>query len=191
MKKITLSFICLLLSFVFIAPVRLYLQIKFLMLARGKGRFMRPEIGLTDIMKACELSIRLFFVKLFWFSVFEFLPTAAGVFFIYYNYYNAVSLRAAYTAFIGLVILAVTGVVFYFIFTQRYSESWFFLACYRDFAAADAIKESVRKTQNKLADIFFFKLGFVPLFLLCAGVLPAFYIVPYYKQSVTCYFLSR
>jgi len=185
------SVITLFLSVAFIAPIRLYLQIKFLVLARSKGRFMKPEIGFADILKACELSIRLFFIKLFWLSVFELLPTASGMLFIYHNYYNAVSLRAAYTVFAGFSILAVAGLIFYFIFTQRYSESWFFLACYRDFTAADAIKESVRKTQNKLADIFFFKLGFVPCFLLCTVILPAFYIVPYYKQSVTCYFLNR
>lgn len=185
------SVISMLLSVVFIAPLRLRLQIEFLVLSRGKGRFMKPEIGFADILKACELSIRLFFIKLFWFSVFEFLPAASVVYFIHHNYYNAVSLRAAYTVFSGTLILAVSGLAFYFIFTQRYSKSWFFLACYRDFTAADAIKESIRKTQNMLADIFFFKLGFIPCFLLCVGILPAFYVVPYYKQSVTCYFLSR
>ena len=185
------SVISMLLSVIFIAPLRLRLQIEFLVLSRGKGRFMKPEIGFADILKACELSIRLFFIKLFWFSVFEFLPAASVVYFIHHNYYNAVSLRAAYTVFSGTLILAVFGLVFYFVFSQRYSKSWFFLACYRDFTAADAIKESIRKTQNMLADIFFFKLGFIPCFLLCVGILPAFYVVPYYKQSVTCYFLSR
>lgn len=188
---VVLSAITLFLFVGFVSPIKLYLQIKFLILARGKGRFIKPEIGFSDILKACELSIKLFFVKLFWFSVFEFLPTVLFFVFVYYCRLNAVSLRAACTVFAGLLILALAGIVFYFVFTQRYSEAWLFLACYKDFTAADAIKESVRKTRNKLADIFFFKLGFIGHFLLCFGILPAFYVVPYYKQSVTCYFLSR
>ena len=66
-----------------------------------------------------------------------------------------------------------------------------FLACYKDFTPGDAIRESVRKTKGNVVDIFFFKLGFLPWFLLCPLVFPIFYVVPYYKQSVTCFFLRR
>lgn len=173
------------------APLRLRLQMKFLMLAKGRNQFGKPEMSFGDALKACELSVRLFFLKLFWFAVFEAVPLMAGAAFIYHNYYNAVSLRAAYAVLTGLSVLAAAGLIFYFVFIQRYSKAWFFLACYGDFTAGDAIKESVRKTQNKLAYIFFFKLSFAPWFLLCIGILPAFYVVPYYKQSVTCLFLSR
>lgn len=173
------------------APLRLRLQMKFLMLAKGRNRFGKPEMSFSDALKACELSVRLFFLKLFWLAVFETVPVTAGAAFVYHNYYNAVSLRAAYAVLIGLLLLTAAGLIFYSVFIQRYSKAWFYLACYRDFTAGDAIKESVRKTQDKLADIFFFKLSFAPWFLLCIGILPAFYVVPYYKQSLTCLFLSR
>lgn len=174
-----------------IAPLRLRLQMKFLMLARGRNRFAKPEMSFSDALKACELSVRLFFRKIFWFAVFEAMPAVAGTIFVYHNYYNAVSLRAAYAVLTGLSILAFAGLFFYSVFIQRYSKAWFYLACYGDFSAGDAIKESVRKTQNKLAETFFFKLSFAPWFLLCAAILPAFYVVPYYKQSLTCLYLSR
>lgn len=173
------------------APLKLRLQMKFLMLAKGRNQFTKPETSFSDALKACELSVRLFFLKLFWFAVFETVPVAAVVAFVYHNYYYAVSLRAAYAVLTCLSFLAAVGLIFYSVFVQRYSKTWFYLACYRDFTAGDAITESVRKTQNKLADIFFFKLSFTPWLLLCIGILPVFYVVPYYKQSLTCLFLSR
>lgn len=174
-----------------ISPLRLILQLRFLALAKGKGAFMMPAISFSDILKTCELSVRLFVLKLFRLVVFEILPCISATVFIGYFSRNAVSLRAAYTVFSGIITLAVIGLVFYLITVQKYSKAWFFLACYSDFTAADAIKESIRKTQSRLTEIFFFKLGFVPWFLLCAGILPAFFVVPYYKQSVTCHYLSR
>ena len=171
-----------------ISPLRLRLQMKFLMLARGRARFGKPEITFADTLKACELSVRLFLLRLLWFAVYEAVPAACGAFFIAYTRYNAVSLRAAYAVLTGL---ALAGMIFYSVFIQRYSESWFFLACYKDFSAGDAIRESARKTRGRLAEIFFFKLSFVPWFLLCIAILPAFYVIPYYKQSVTCFYLSR
>lgn len=174
-----------------IAPLRLLLQIKLLMLARGIGSAVKPNIGISGALKSCELCVRLFFIKLFWFAVFEALPITAGTLFVYHNMNNAVSLRAAYAVLAGVSVLAAAGLIFYFIFTQRYSKSMFYLACYKDFTAGDAIRESVRRTQNKLSDIFFFKLSFAPWMLLCVGILPALYVIPYYKQSVTCLFLSR
>lgn len=179
------------LSVAFIAPLRLHLQIKFLVLASGKNKFIKPEMSGSDALKACELSVRLFFIRLFWLSVFEILPMTAGVAFVYHNYYNAVSLRAAYAVLAGILLLAAFGLFFYFLFTQRYSKAWFYLASYRDFTAEDAIKESIRKTQNRLGEILIFKISFAPWFLLCVGILPAFYVIPYYEQSVTCYYLSR
>ena len=173
-----------------ISPLKLQMQIKHLMLARG-DKYCRYEMGISDMLKSCELSVRLFFIKLFWFAVFEAIPVLSGVIFLYHNYYNAVSIRAAYAVLTGVSALAVSGVCFYFVFIQRYSKSWFYLASYKDFSAGDAIKESVRKTQNRCAAIFFFKLSFLPWFLLCIGFLPVLYVVPYYKQSVTCLFLSR
>lgn len=174
-----------------ISPLRLRLQMKFLMLARGRVRFGKPEICFADALKACELSVRLFLIKLLWFAVFEAVPAVCGAVFVYHNYHNAVSLRAAYAVLAGLSVLALAGMIFYAVFIQRYSEAWFFLACYKDFSAGDAIRESARRTRGRLAEIFFFKLSFAPWLLLCIAILPALYVIPYYKQSVTCLYLSR
>lgn len=181
----------LILALAAISPLRLLLQIKHLLLARGINPSQRIGIGLSGMLKSCEMSICLFFLKLFWFAVFEAIPVISSAVFIRHNIRNAVSLRAAFVFFAGMTFIALAGFGFYLLFTQRYSKSMFYLACYKDFSVTDAISESVKRTKDKCADILFFKLGFVPWFLLCILIFPAFFVIPYYKQSVTCLFLSR
>lgn len=181
----------LLISIAVIAPLRLRLQIKHLLLARGINPSQRIDMGISGGLKACEMCVCLFFIKLFWLAVFELIPIGASVLFILYNTQKAVSLRASFVFFSGMLFLALAGFGFYLLFTQRYSKAWFYLACYKDFTVSDAIAESIKRTKSKNADILFFKIGFAPWFLLCALVFPAFYVIPYYKQSVTCLFLSR
>lgn len=183
--------VSLLLSIAAIAPLKLRLQIKHLLLARGINPTHSFGIGLSGVLKSCEMCICLFFIKLFWFAAFEAVPVAASAIFIYHNTQKAVSLRAAFIFFSGMLILAVAGFFFYVLYTQRYSKSMFYLACYKDFTVSEAISESIKRTRNKCADILFFKIGFVPWFLLCILIFPIFFVIPYYKQSVTCLFLSR
>ncbi len=181
----------LLLSLVAIAPLRLRLHIKHLLLARGINPSQRIGIGLSGMLKSCEMCVCLFFIKLFWFAVFEAIPIISSAIFVHHNIRNAVSLRAAFVFFSGMIILAIAGFGFYLLHTQRYAKSMFFLACYKDFTVTEAISESIKRTKDKCADILFFKLGFVPWFLLCVLIFPVFFVIPYYKQSVTCLFLSR
>lgn len=179
----------LLFSIVAIAPLRLKMQINHLLLARRKtGSPQSFGIGFTGVLKACEMSVCMFFIKLFWLAVFEIIPLTATVIFVMKK---SVNLRSAFVFFSGMFILSLAGFGFYLVFIQRYSKSWFYLACYKDFTAADAIAESIKRTKGRYADILFFKLGFAPWFLLCVLIFPAFYVIPYYKQSITCLFLSR
>lgn len=174
-----------------ISPVRLALQVKHLFLARGTRYGVKPQIGFDGGLKACDLSVRLFVVKAFWFLFFEAIPVSLLLVLLFQIRITDVSVNAAFTVMTGLSLLGIAGFVFWLIFIQRYSKAMFFLACYKDFTPGDAIRESVRKTKGNVIDIFLFKFGFLPWFLLCLFVLPAFYVIPYYKQSVTCFFLRR
>ena len=174
-----------------LSPLRLRLQIKHLLLARGINPSRRIGIGFSGVLKSCEMCVCLFFLKTFWFAVFEAIPIISSAIFIHHNIRRAVSLRAAFIFFSGMIILAIAGFGFYLLYIQKYSKSMFFLACYKDFTVTDAICESIKRTKDRCADILFFKLGFVPWFLLCILIFPAFFVIPYYKQSVTCLFLSR
>ncbi len=174
-----------------ISPLCLAMQIRYVCFARGMRRCGRPQIGLSGALKSCDLCVRLFAVKAFWFAVFEAIPFGSALLFLFQIESTSVSLRAAYAVAAGLSMLAAAGLVFWLIFIQRYSKSMFYLACYKDFTPGDAINESVRRTKNNMAEIFLFKLSFAPWLLLCLLILPAFYVIPYYKQSVTCLFLGR
>ncbi|MBR5561967.1 MAG: hypothetical protein IKW12_02345 [Clostridia bacterium] len=185
------SGVSLLLSVALVSPLRLRLEIKHLLLARGINPSKRIDMGISGVLKACEMAVCLFFIKLFWLAVFEAIPLISSAVFVYYNMQKAVSLKAAFIFFSGMIILAVAGFAFYLLYTQRYSKSMFYLACYKDFTVAEAISESIKRTKEKCADILLFKLGFAPWFLLCLLIFPVFFVVPYYKQSVTCLFLSR
>lgn len=181
----------LIMSVISASALRLSLQKKLLMLASNVRIFKGKGIGFSGAAKSFVLTVYLFGLKLFWLSVFEALPLLGGMILYFQIKKKPMSVRAVCAFSAGIAALALIGFVFYSVFIQRYSKSLFYLACYRNFSPADAIRESVRKTQGICGDILLFKLGFLPWFLLCIGILPALYVIPYYKQSLTCLFLSR
>lgn len=181
----------LILSAVSVSALGLSLQKKMLMLASNVRIFKGKGIGISGAAKSLVLNFCLFGLKLFWFSVFEALPVLGGIILYFQIKKEPISVRAVCAFSAGIAALALIGFAFYSVFIQRYSKAVFYLACYRNFSPLDAIRESVRKTQGICGDILLFKLGFLPWFLLCIAVLPALYVIPYYKQSLTCLFLSR
>ena len=181
----TVSF---LLAVILISPMKLWLEIKHLSLAKRCKK--REHIGLKYAAKSCLMSVSLMFLKFFWLLVFELVPAVSAIAFFSYLSVHPLSLRAVNTVFLGIILLAAAGIFFYFSAVQRYSAAMFYLACYENIGAFDAIKESVRKTKGKQGKTLIFKLGFLPWFLLCIGIAPAFFVIPYYKQSITCRFLN-
>lgn len=173
-----------------VSPLRLLLEIKHLLLAKRIKPMRRINMGVSGAVRACVLCVYTFFLKLFWFAVFEFVPLCGVFAFAAYAENRAISLKAAYAVFAGIAVLAIIGLFFWLVFVQRYSKSMFYLACYKDLTAAEVIGESIRKTRGRLGEIFIFKFSFVPWLLLCAAVVPALFVIPYYKQSITCYFLN-
>ena len=170
-----------------ISPMRLQLEIKHLSLAKRCKNAER--IGLKYALKSCGMSLMLLVFKAFWFAVFEFLPAISAAIFILCISTQPLSMRAAKVILAGIVLVAAMGLFFYFSAIQRYSMAMFYLACYKDFSVLDAIKESISKTKGKRRKTLMFKVSFLPWFLLCLGIAPAFFVVPYYKQSITCHFL--
>ena len=171
------------------APARFWLEIKHFLLANGR-KSERIKLGISGIKKSCVFYTVLLCVKTFWFTVFEAIPVTASVFFYGYLSRNSLSVKAVTVIGTCIVFLAVSGFCFYSVFIQRYSKSAFYLACYENFNSFDAISESVRKTQGRLGKILLFKLGFLPWFLLCIGIAPMLFVIPYYRQSLTIYFLK-
>ncbi len=181
----------LILSVISSSALNLSMQKRMLMFASNVRIFKGKGIGFEGVLKSVVLDILLFGIKLFWLCVFEILPVLGGMILYFQIKKEPISVKAVCAFSVGIALLAIIGFVFYSVFIQKYSKSMFYLACYRNFSPVDAIRESVRKTQGICGDILIFKLGFLPWFLLCITILPALYVVPYYKQSLTCLFLSR
>lgn len=172
-----------------VSPARLRLETKHFFLARGMKN-IRVKTGVSGFAKSLVFYPLILCLKLFWLLVFEAVPFFSTVTLFYYLNGNSLSFKAFVVICVGIVILAAAGIGFYSVFIQRYSKAAFYLACYEDFSAFDAIGESVRKTRNSLVDILLFKLGFLPWFLLCIGIVPMLFVIPYYKQSLTLYHLK-
>lgn len=187
--SIAFSVLSLLVFAAITAPARLQLEIKHVLLAKGRKSAL-AKLGFSGVKKSLLLYSALFFLKAFWLAVFEAIPVSAAAVMYFYFIGHSVSVKAAAVVAVCLAALAVAGIVFYSVFIQRYSKSAFYLACYEDFSAFDAIGESVRKTRDNLCATLLFKLGFLPWFLLCVGIIPMLFVIPYYKQSLTCYFLN-
>lgn len=172
-----------------VSPARLRLETRHFMLARGMKN-IRGRTGISEFGKSLLFYPLLLCLKLFWLLVFEAAPVLSATAFYFYLVGNSLSFKAFVVICAGIIILAVIGLGFYSVFIQRYSKAAFYLACYEDFSAFDAIGESVRKTRDSLTDILLFKLGFLPWFLLCIGIVPMLFVIPYYKQSLTFYHLK-
>mgnify|MGYP003289817132 CR=1 FL=1 len=183
------SFLSLVFFVLIVSPARLHLETKHFMLARGMKN-LRVRTGASGFAKSLVFYPLIFCIKLFWFAVFEAIPVLSAILFYYYLNENSLSLKAFVVICIGIVCVFIIGLAFYSVFIQRYSKAAFYLSCYDDFSAFDAIRESVRKTRDSLVDILLFKLGFVPWFLLCIGIVPMLFVIPYYKQSLTFYHLK-
>ncbi len=188
------SFIFLAVSFVLlmmiVSPARLRLETRHFMLARGMKN-IRVRTGLSEFGKSLLFYPLVLCLKLFWLFVFEAVPVFSATAFYFYLNENSLSLKAFVVVGAGIIILAAVGFGFYSVFIQRYSKSAFYLACYKDFSPFDAIGESVRKTRDSLVEILLFKLGFLPWFLLCIGIVPMLFVIPYYKQSMILYFINK
>ncbi len=170
-----------------ISPLRFRMESKHFLLARGLKN-LRIK---TDFLKSLIFYPAVFCLKLFWFAVFETVPATGTAVLYFYLTRKSMSAKATAVFVTGIAILAILGIGFYSVFIQRYSQSAFYLVCYKDFSASDAIRESVRKTRNNLADILLFKISFLPWLLLSAAIVPMLFVIPYYKQSLTLYFINQ
>lgn len=187
--SVVFAVVSLLVFVIIVSPARLRLETKHLMLAKGMKN-VSVKTGFSGFGKSLVFYPLLFCIKIFWFLVFEAVPVLSATMLYFYLKENSLSYKAYVVFCVGIIILAVAGLGFYSVFIQRYSKASFYLACYEDFSAVDAIAESVRKTRDSLVEILFFKLGFLPWLLLCVGIVPMLFVIPYYKQSLVLYFIK-
>lgn len=122
-------------------------------------------------------------IKTMWAVVF-FLPFAVLAWSIYYlsgsgglELYLFISLSG------GAILTAVCGAIFYFIAMQKYFIAEYLYSCNPRLKPLTAIKQSRNLLDGHILEIVRFKLSFLPWFLSCVFIAPAFYFLPYYKES--------
>lgn len=161
------------------------LQAQMILLLANGGK---PRIKLAEYAKNMRLAICLFLLKTAELLAFEAIPVCivAALFF-------SVKTSAQSAAFCIIMltcaaVTAISGLIFFSFSVQKYAKAPFLLAAYPSLPVKDCIKLSIEKGEKKAAELLRFKLGFLPWALACVAIFPLLYVVPYYKQSLTCWF---
>ncbi len=149
------------------------------------------EIRAKEYLKNILLSLRLFLLKTAELIAFEFLPILMITLLFFGISVKGISRSFCIIILIGAAVVAATGFVFYVFSVQKYAQAPFFLAAYPELTVGDCIKQSKEKWAKKAAELLRFKLGFLPWLFACVAIFPLLYVIPYYKQSLTCRFVTR
>lgn len=141
--------------------------------------WFRPK----NSFRALWFNVLLFGIKLMLAIVF-FLPSAIVLWSVYYlsasgglELYLFIALSA------GGAILALSGLIFCLISTERYFIAGYLFSSDPRLSALTAIRQSKNLLDGYIFEIVKFKLSFLPLLLSCIFIIPAFYVIPYYKES--------
>lgn len=141
--------------------------------------WFRPK----NSFRAFRFKLILFFIKLFWAAVF-FLPGGILLWSIYYlsgtgglEMYLFISLGG------GSILLMLGGAAFFFAATQKYFIAEYIFSSDPRLDALTAIRQSKNLLDGHILELVRFKLSFIPWLLSCFLIIPAFYFIPYYKES--------
>lgn len=162
-------------------------QVETLSLARNMPRIKTKK---TEWIRAVCLSAFLSLLRFAEMVVYEFLPLSTAVFLYFMLKGQGLSRNVFIVALSGALLLALTGLAFWFVSVQKYSRARLILAAYPDITVTDSVKLSVTGMSGRLLSAVLFKISFLPWILLCVFVLPLAFVIPYYNQSVTCFLLT-
>ena len=163
-------------------------QVETLSLARNMPRIKTQK---AEWLRAVCLSAFLSFLRLAEMAVFEFLPISVTVCLYFTLKDKGLSRNVFFVVLSGALLLALTGLAFWFVSVQKYSRARLILAAYPDITVTDSVKLSVTGMSGRLLSAVLFKISFLPWILLCVFVLPLAFVIPYYNQSVTCFLLNK
>ncbi len=176
--------------YVFVQPVSsMVLRIK--QLRGAKGDSYKIRLSVPYALRICLLNLYVSFLKLRDFVALELLPITmiAVLYLLLLNY--SLSFKAVMIILAGIAVLFVTGLGFYAVTVQKYARSEFYLAAYENLTVREAVELSAHRSKGERLRLLLFKAGFIPWFVSCITLLPVFFVFPYYKQSLTCYFADE
>lgn len=161
------------------------LQAQMIMLASSGGK---PYICISEYAKNALLTVCLSVLKILELLAFEAVPVCIVAVLFFSIKRSGLSVAFCKITLIGAAVTAILGLAFYVLSVQKYAKAPFLLAAYPSLSVADCIRLSAENGKNKAAALLRFKLGFLPWVLACVAIFPLLFVVPYYKQSLTCWF---
>lgn len=87
---------------------------------------------------------------------------------------------------VGACVTTLTGLVFLLLTSARYFAASALFSKNPNMSIRTAIKESTALTEGQCLKIVLFKLSFLPWLPACLLILPAVYVLPYYRQACIC-----
>lgn len=133
-------------------------------------------------------AIKLIFLvqlKKFFITLLFLIPSIAIGGYIVYSLGQGIGEKLLFALVISFFLLTLTGLFFSFVFNQRYFLATFLYYENEGCRVKDVTNLSVRIMENKCFETAFLKLSFVPWMLLYVFLVPAVYVYPYYKLSVS------
>lgn len=171
-----------------ISPLKLKMQRRYILLYSGARS--SDKVDFESAVNSCILNLFLMFIRFFYFAVYEALPFAAMLFLLKKLREENISEKAVISVLLGITAAFLIGAAAFFVHIQKYSRAEFYLAAYRGISPVEAIRLSIKHTEGKLMNTALFKAGFFLWFALCIFGLPVLYVLPYYKQSLTAFFIE-
>lgn len=161
------------------------LQAQMIMLLSNGGE---PVISIGEYAKNTLLTLCLSALRILELFAFEAVPGCIAAVLFFSIKRNALSAASFAIMLVCAAVTAIFGFIFYVFSVQKYAGAPFLLAAYPLLSVRDCIRLSAENGKNKAAALLRFKLGFLPWLLACAAIFPLLFVVPYYKQSLTCWF---
>ncbi len=139
----------------------------------------------SKAIKALSLKATLLCLKLFWTVVFLLPATVTASIIFITAFSGGIEIHLFLSLLCGTSILLICGLIFRFIFIQRYFLSEFILSKNPNNGVIQSIRQSKNLIDGHIFRVVVFKLSFIPIFLSCLLIIPLFFVYPHYKQSRT------
>ena len=176
-----------LVSYVAIAPFNYGRDIWFYENARKNKLSLKKLFSFYGVKKAAGAIRISFFVQIrkIFITLLFMIPSFALGGYLIYALKEGIGQLLFITLSVSVILLAVTGVFFSFVFCQRYFLSPYLYYENEPCKTNEIIKLSTKIMENKCFETAMLKLSFFPWWLLCVLIFPTVYVYPYYKLSIS------
>ncbi len=138
---------------------------------------------LKSSFKALRLNFLLFLIKISWLLLFTFPAFAAILTAVTLAFTGGIEVYLFFSLLAGGAVFLITGLIFYFIISQKYFLAPYLLTEDPRLGVLQVIKQSKNLIEGHIFYLVRFKLSFLPSFILYPLIFPAIFLHPHYKQS--------